>query len=135
MAGGFGYERGHVDVSVARAERRLLPAVRAADGLIVAHGFSCREQIRQLTGRRALHVAEVLAPAPPTALPRRRRWLVTALLGLAAVLLRSRSRPRRRGPRGGARRRGRPRRGRWRRRALGACAGASRCRARRRGRR
>jgi Fe-S oxidoreductase len=63
MAGSFGFE--HVDVSRRIGERVLLPAVRAAnpDTLIVAEGFSCREQISQLTGRRALHLAEVLAEA------------------------------------------------------------------------
>lgn len=62
MAGGFGYERGKVGVSMACAERVLLPAVRAAEPetLVVADGFSCRSQIEQATGRRALHLAEVL---------------------------------------------------------------------------
>jgi Fe-S oxidoreductase len=62
MAGSFGFERDHYDVSVAVGERSLLPHVRAADPdtLIVADGFSCREQIAQLTGRRAVHLAEVL---------------------------------------------------------------------------
>jgi Fe-S oxidoreductase len=63
MAGSFGFERGeHYDVSVACGERVLLPAVRRADPdtLIVADGFSCREQIAQQTGRRALHLAQVL---------------------------------------------------------------------------
>jgi Fe-S oxidoreductase len=64
MAGAFGFERGHYDVSVACAERVLLPAVRSAgdEVLLIADGFSCREQIRQLSGRRALHLAEALAP-------------------------------------------------------------------------
>jgi Fe-S oxidoreductase len=62
MAGSFGFERSHYDVSLAVGERALLPRVRAADAstLIVADGFSCREQIAQTTGRRALHLAEVL---------------------------------------------------------------------------
>ncbi|MBI4214113.1 MAG: 4Fe-4S dicluster domain-containing protein, partial [Chloroflexi bacterium] len=63
MAGAFGYERGvRCDVSTVLAERVLFPAVRAApeETLIVADGFSCREQIIQGTGRRALHLAEVL---------------------------------------------------------------------------
>ncbi|HET7584018.1 MAG TPA: FAD-binding and (Fe-S)-binding domain-containing protein [Gemmatimonadaceae bacterium] len=62
MAGGFGFEREHYDVSVRCGERVLLPAVRAAgrDTLIIADGFSCREQIAQGTGRRALHLADVL---------------------------------------------------------------------------
>jgi len=66
MAGAFGFERGeHHAVSVQCAERVLAPEVRraAADTLILADGFSCREQIRHLTGRRALHLAEVLAGA------------------------------------------------------------------------
>jgi Fe-S oxidoreductase len=66
MAGGWGYEEGHYDVSIACAERALLPKVRQAapDTLIVADGFSCRSQIEQAqTGRRALHVAQVLALA------------------------------------------------------------------------
>jgi Fe-S oxidoreductase len=63
MAGAFGFERGeHYRVSVACGERVLLPAVRQApeSTLVVADGFSCREQIAQQTGRRALHVAEVI---------------------------------------------------------------------------
>ena len=63
MAGGWGYEHGHYDVSVACGERVLLPAVRAAppETLIVTDGFSCRSQVEQeRTGRRALHVAQVL---------------------------------------------------------------------------
>jgi Fe-S oxidoreductase len=62
MAGAFGFEREHYDVSLACGERVLLPAVRAAsdDALIVSDGFSCREQIAQTTERRALHLAEVL---------------------------------------------------------------------------
>jgi Fe-S oxidoreductase len=65
MAGAFGYERDHYEVSVACGERQLLPAVRHApeDMLIVADGFSCREQIRQQTGRRALHTAQLLQMA------------------------------------------------------------------------
>jgi Fe-S oxidoreductase len=65
MAGSFGYERGKYEVSVRCGERVLLPAVRSAskDTLIIADGFSCREQIEQLTGRRALHLAEVIQMA------------------------------------------------------------------------
>ncbi|MGH9369482.1 MAG: FAD-binding and (Fe-S)-binding domain-containing protein [Thermoanaerobaculia bacterium] len=66
MAGAFGFERGkHYEVSVRCAERVLAPEVRRApaDTLILADGFSCREQIRQLTGRRALHTAELLRSA------------------------------------------------------------------------
>ena len=65
MAGGFGYERTHYRVSVDVGERVLLPAVRAAspDTAIIANGFSCREQIRQLTGRHAHHFAELVSGA------------------------------------------------------------------------
>lgn len=65
MAGPFGFDRRHYSVSRAAGERVLLPEVRAAGDttLIIADGFSCREQIAQLSGRRALHVAQVLALA------------------------------------------------------------------------
>ncbi|MGH7714513.1 MAG: (Fe-S)-binding protein, partial [Vulcanimicrobiaceae bacterium] len=66
MAGSFGYEHGeHYDVSMKCAERTLLPKVREAspDVLLVADGFSCREQIVQSTGRKTLHIAEVLRRA------------------------------------------------------------------------
>ena len=64
MAGPFGFERDKYAVSQTLGERVLLPAVRAAahDTVIVTDGFSCREQIAQNTSRRAVHVAEVLAP-------------------------------------------------------------------------
>jgi Fe-S oxidoreductase len=66
MAGAFGFAEQTFAVSQAIGERVLLPAVRRAstDTLIVADGFSCREQIRQSTGRRALHLAEVIQAAP-----------------------------------------------------------------------
>ncbi len=62
MAGSFGYEARHYAVSRAAGERVLLPAVRAAgqDTLILADGFSCREQIEQCTRRRGLHLAQIL---------------------------------------------------------------------------
>ncbi|NTU78016.1 MAG: FAD-binding oxidoreductase, partial [Chloroflexales bacterium] len=63
MAGSFGFERGaKYDLSVRRGEQLLLPKVREAapDTLIIADGFSCKEQIAQGTGRRALHLAQVL---------------------------------------------------------------------------
>jgi Fe-S oxidoreductase len=65
MAGPFGFSAEHYAVSQAIGERVLLPAVRQAapDTLIVADGFSCREQIVQATGRHALHLADVLALA------------------------------------------------------------------------
>jgi FAD/FMN-containing dehydrogenase/Fe-S oxidoreductase len=63
MAGSFGYDKDHDQVSVDIGERLLLPAVREADDstFVIANGFSCREQIQQLTGRRAWHLAEVVA--------------------------------------------------------------------------
>ena len=65
MAGSFGFEHDKYDISLAIGEMELLPAVRAAssDTLIVADGFSCREQISQCAGRRTLHLAEVLQMA------------------------------------------------------------------------
>ena len=65
MAGAFGFEKDKYDVSKAIGELELLPAVRQAptDWLIVADGFSCREQIAQETDRQALHLAEVLQMA------------------------------------------------------------------------
>jgi FAD/FMN-containing dehydrogenase/Fe-S oxidoreductase len=117
LAGNFGFERGHYEVSEACAERVLLPAVRDADpgDVILADGFSCRTQIEQgnSRGRRAVHLAELLRaglrgeadepvaerawaerPAPPS---RAVRWATTAGtvaaagLGLAALLRRKRS--------------------------------------------
>ena len=65
MAGPFGFSADKIEVSKAIGERRLLPAVRKtpADTVIVADGFSCQEQIGQLTGRRAIHIAEALRNA------------------------------------------------------------------------
>jgi FAD/FMN-containing dehydrogenase/Fe-S oxidoreductase len=65
MAGSFGFEHDKYDISMAIGELELLPAVRKApaDWLIIADGFSCREQIAQGTGRHALHLAEVLQMA------------------------------------------------------------------------
>jgi Fe-S oxidoreductase len=66
MAGSFGYLEGEpYQVSMAAAERVLLPAVRATDEdtLVVADGFSCRTQIASGSGRRALHSAQVLQMA------------------------------------------------------------------------
>jgi Fe-S oxidoreductase len=60
MAGLFGYEREHYDVSMRMGERVLFPAVRATGADVVAPGTSCREQIRDGTGRAALHPAEWL---------------------------------------------------------------------------
>ncbi len=63
LAGNFGFERGHYEVSRAVGERVLLPAVRAAAATtaVVADGFSCRTQIAHGTQRRAVHLAELLA--------------------------------------------------------------------------
>jgi Fe-S oxidoreductase len=79
MAGAFGYEPGeHYEVSVKNGERVLLPAVRKRDDrdLVIADGFSCREQIEQDTDRQGLHLAEVIQLAirhgpegPPTRRP------------------------------------------------------------------
>jgi Fe-S oxidoreductase len=65
MAGSFGYEAAHYDVSMKMAEMSLLPAVRAAgaDTLLVADGTSCRHQIKDGAAREALHVARVLERA------------------------------------------------------------------------
>jgi FAD/FMN-containing dehydrogenase/Fe-S oxidoreductase len=65
MAGSFGFEKEHYDISVACGERVLLPAVREADEktIIIADGFSCQEQIRQLTNRKGLHLAQVIKMA------------------------------------------------------------------------
>jgi FAD/FMN-containing dehydrogenase/Fe-S oxidoreductase len=62
MAGAFGFEREKYTISRAVGERALLPAIRhaAPDTLILSDGFSCREQIAQLTGRRPFHLAEIL---------------------------------------------------------------------------
>jgi Fe-S oxidoreductase len=75
LAGNFGFERGHHDVSIACAERVLLPAVRSAapETAVLADGFSCRTQIAQNSDRQALHIAQVLAaglrPTAPAGAP------------------------------------------------------------------
>jgi Fe-S oxidoreductase len=93
MAGAWGYERGHYDVSLACGERVLMPRVREAEReeLVVTAGFSCRSQIEHATERKALHLAQVIelarhgevAPKPKPAGSRRK---VGALLALAGVL-------------------------------------------------
>ncbi|MGH3331695.1 MAG: (Fe-S)-binding protein, partial [Nocardioidaceae bacterium] len=68
LAGNFGVEKGHYDVSVAIAEHALLPAVRRAGrrSVVLADGFSCRTQLQDLAGVRAVHMAELLLdPAAP----------------------------------------------------------------------
>jgi len=69
MAGSFGYEREHFDVSMKIGELVLFPAVRgaAADVLFAAPGTSCRHQIKDGTGRTALHPVEILHAALVTA--------------------------------------------------------------------
>jgi hypothetical protein len=88
MAGSWGYEAGHYEISQACGERALFPKVREAaeDTLVVADGFSCKTQIEQGVGRKALHVAQVLKLArggDPWEQPRgpRRRLSNRLLLG------------------------------------------------------
>jgi Fe-S oxidoreductase len=80
LAGSFGFEREHHELSVRIAEQRLLPAIRDAgeQTLLIADGFSCKTQIEQLSDRRALHLAQVVKMAmehgpagPPGARPER----------------------------------------------------------------
>ncbi|MFE9451002.1 FAD-binding and (Fe-S)-binding domain-containing protein [Streptomyces sp. NPDC006739] len=103
LAGNFGFERGHHEVSMAVGELGVLPSVRAAapGSLVLADGFSCRTQIEQGdTGRRALHLAEALALALDGNLPsdfperlatrppepsRTARWTATAAASAAAL--------------------------------------------------
>jgi Fe-S oxidoreductase len=66
MAGSFGFEAGQkYEVSQKAGERVLLPKVRqaAGDTLVIADGFSCRTQIEQATGRKAVHLAQVVEMA------------------------------------------------------------------------
>ena len=67
MAGAFGYQAEHYDMSMRMGELSLLPAVREAapDTVLVAGGTSCRHQIRDATGREPHHLARVLARALP----------------------------------------------------------------------
>jgi FAD/FMN-containing dehydrogenase/Fe-S oxidoreductase len=98
MAGSFGFEASHYDISMACGERVLLPEVRKAapETVLVADGFSCRTQIEQGgTERQAVHVAQVLqralrpaaAASPPPAPKRGRKALALAVGGAAALLL------------------------------------------------
>ncbi|WP_405431372.1 FAD-binding and (Fe-S)-binding domain-containing protein [Micromonospora sp. NBC_00617] len=105
LAGNFGFEKGHFEVSEACAERVLLPAVRdaAETDVILADGFSCRTQVEQSAsgGRSALHLAELLRaglhdrtvprrperhwgdrPHPPSVLA---RWTAAGVVGVAAL--------------------------------------------------
>jgi len=102
LAGNFGFQRGHLDVSVACAERAMLPRLRAASegAVILADGFSCRTQIHELdsNGREAMHLAELLAAAgnlsperpeqiaAPRPVPPRQGGKAAALAGVGAVL-------------------------------------------------
>ncbi|MEV4754269.1 FAD-binding and (Fe-S)-binding domain-containing protein [Micromonospora sp. NPDC049559] len=119
LAGNFGFEQGHYEVSEACAERVLLPALRAAEPgtVILADGFSCRTQIEQgaAGGRRAIHLAELLRaglrggrdgplpesqwarrPAAPTRLVRSATTVAAgaAVLGAATALARAVARSR-----------------------------------------
>ena len=92
LAGNFGFEAGHHDVSMACAEQALLPAVRNADAgtLVVADGFSCRTQIEQGgTGRCPVRLAEALRftpPAPPAVTEHRNGYRTTAAAAAGGVL-------------------------------------------------
>ena len=64
MAGSFGYEKEHYDISIAIGRRRLFPAVENnPNAIVVAPGISCRQQVEHATGRRPLHPAEALVKA------------------------------------------------------------------------
>jgi Fe-S oxidoreductase len=64
MAGSFGFEKEHYDISMAIGQRRLFPAVeKQPDAIVVAPGVSCRQQMEHATGRKALHPAEALVLA------------------------------------------------------------------------
>jgi Fe-S oxidoreductase len=70
MAGSFGYEASHHDVSLRMAEASLLPAIRKVpEAIVVADGTSCRQQIAGGAGREALHVARLLERCLPGASP------------------------------------------------------------------
>jgi Fe-S oxidoreductase len=71
LAGNFGVEKGHYDVSVAVAETALLPAVRAAapGATVLADGFSCRTQLTHLAARDSVHLAQLLADRLPSKAP------------------------------------------------------------------
>lgn len=80
LAGSFGFEADHYDISMKIGERVLLPKVRQADSgtLIVADGFSCREQIMHGTPRHAMHLAEVIQMALHQPLSESKRKYVEA---------------------------------------------------------
>ena len=99
MAGSFGFEKEKYEVSVKCGELVLLPKVREADlnTLIVANGFSCQEQIAQLTNRHALHLAQVIqmafrpetekGPYPESAWVQSRQSKVTGSMRRSAIAL------------------------------------------------
>lgn len=60
LAGNWGFQKGHAEMSMALGERELFPKVREATGEVIADGFSCRTQISQGTGKQAKHIAEVV---------------------------------------------------------------------------
>lgn len=106
MAGAFGFEAHKFDVSVAIANRELLPAIRSAprEAIVVADGFSCREQVRQLSGSKPFHTAQLVEQAltgrvsdrddQPASQARRAGVIVAVAAGLFAVWLIRRKRRR-----------------------------------------
>jgi len=68
LAGNWGFEPGHYEISQTLGERNLFPAIRAAEpgAIVLADGFSCRTQIAQGTQADAVHLAEVMCAALPT---------------------------------------------------------------------
>ena len=99
MAGSFGFEKDKFQLSIDCGEQALFPAVRKAkDALVVANGFSCRQQIQHGTGREAVHLSQVLEralhqgellprqrPKPLAPEPKRRRRTAKVAAGIAAV--------------------------------------------------
>lgn len=77
LAGSFGYEEGHYDVSMKIGERVLLPKVRNADRetMIISDGFSCREQLMHGTSRRGMHLAEVIQMALHQPVPKPKKYI------------------------------------------------------------
>jgi Fe-S oxidoreductase len=77
LAGSFGYEEGHYDISMKIGERMLFPSLRQAapDTLILSDGFSCREQIMHGTRRHGMHIAEVIQMALHQPAPRGKKYI------------------------------------------------------------
>jgi Fe-S oxidoreductase len=93
LAGNWGVERGHHDVSVRIAEQHLLPAVRELpeDGVVLADGFSCRTQLDQLAERPGVHLAQLLAGAlrpNQAAVPSRRSRAAASTEGTSTSAMR-----------------------------------------------